>query len=101
MSYFAKRDCIVYSPIKLETSTVAVRPLAAVSSTLSVAVSGGQLPLNRPQDHTGWLLQAQTNSLNIGMGTNWVNVSGSDATHQRTIPINPMNGSVFFRLACP
>jgi hypothetical protein len=101
MSYFAKRVCIVYSPKKLETSIVAMRPLAAVSSTLSAAVSGTQLQLNWPQDHTGWLLQAQTNSLNIGVGTNWVNVSGSDAMNQRTIPINPMNGSVFFRLACP
>jgi hypothetical protein len=68
---------------------------------LSAAVSGGQLQLNWPQDHAGWPLPAQTNPLNIGMGTNWVNVSGSDATNQRTIPINPMNGSVFFRLAYP
>jgi hypothetical protein len=101
MSYFAKRVCIVYSPKKLETSIVAVRPPAAVSPTLSAAVSGTQLQLNWPQDHAGWLLQAQTNSRNIGLGTNRVNVSGSDGTNQRTIPINPMNGSVCFRLAYP
>jgi hypothetical protein len=43
----------------------------------------------------------QTNSVDKGLGTNWVNVSGSDVTNQISIPINTMNGSAFFRLVAP
>jgi autotransporter-associated beta strand protein len=51
-----------------------------------------------PQDHTGWLLQSQTNALNIGLGTNWVNVPSSATTNQVAIPIVKTNGSVYFRM---
>jgi hypothetical protein len=46
-------------------------------------------------------LQAQTNNLTAGLGTNWVNVTGSDQTNQMTVPLNSTNGSVFFRLVRP
>jgi len=46
-------------------------------------------------------LQMQTNSIDEGLGTNWVDVSGSDATNQISIPINTATGSVFFRLVFP
>jgi hypothetical protein len=64
-------------------------------------VGGTNLNLSWPADHTGWTLQAQTNSLNVGLGTNWVIVTGSSATNQVTFPINSANGSVFFRLVYP
>ena len=84
------------------SAEAAVRPLAADPPTMSATAGGGQLQLNWPQDHTGWLLQAQTNDPpNIGLGTNWAIVSGSDATNQRAIPISSTNGSVFFRLTSP
>jgi hypothetical protein len=43
----------------------------------------------------------QTNSIDEGLGTNWVNVAGSDTTNQISIPINTANGSTFFRLVFP
>jgi fibronectin-binding autotransporter adhesin len=43
----------------------------------------------------GGTLQAQTNSLSIGLGTNWVDYPGSSPV---TVPISPANGSVFFRV---
>ena len=58
---------------------------------------GGNLTLSWPLDHTGWTLQVQTNSLS----TNWVTVTGSSITNQMIIPINPANGSEFFRLVYP
>jgi hypothetical protein len=54
-----------------------------------------------PSDHTGWLLQAQTNSLNAGLRTNWVTLPGSDSTSQITLPIGLDTGAVFFRLIYP
>jgi hypothetical protein len=76
-----------------------------VGSTVSLApvsISVGRTPTNLvlswPVDHTGWQLQAQTNSQPLGLTTNWVYIPGSDATNQISVPLNPSNGSVFFRL---
>lgn len=62
------------------------------------SVTGGSLNLSWPTDHTGWTLQAQTNAPGAGLGTNWIDVTGSAATNQMTVPVNSTNGNVFFRL---
>jgi len=74
---------------------------SSVATNLVAQVSGGQLQLSWPQDHLGWHLQIQTNNLNAGLGTNWVNVPNSTTTNQIFIPINLNNGSVFLRLVYP
>jgi polygalacturonase len=74
---------------------------SSVATNLVVQVGDGQLKLSWPQDHLGWHLQIQTNSLNAGLETNWVNVPNSTTTNQIFIPINPNNGSVFLRLVYP
>jgi hypothetical protein len=73
--------------------TVNTNPTNIVAS-----VSGNQLTLSWPADHTGWTLQAQTNKLSTGLGTNWVNVPDSTSTNQVIVPIVSTNGSVFYRL---
>lgn len=65
------------------------------------SVSGSTLNLSWPADHTGWILQSQTNSLTTGLGTNWVNVSGSATTNATNFTVNPANGAVFYRLVLP
>ena len=70
-------------------------------TNIVASVSGNQLTLAWPADHTGWQLQVQTNSLSIGLGTNWVQVSGSTSVNQVVVPMNPTNGSVFYRLVYP
>jgi hypothetical protein len=62
---------------------------------LTVQVSGNTLDISWPA--SGGRLQAQTN----GLGTNWVNVANSTTTNRVVIPIDPANGSVFYRLAVP
>ena len=57
-------------------------------------VSGNQLTLTWPADHTGWTLQSQTNGLT---GT-WYDVAGSTTTHQMILTINPTNPAVFYRM---
>jgi hypothetical protein len=62
---------------------------------------GGQIQFAWPPDHTGWILQAETNPLRDGFGANWMTVLGSDFTNQLVFPIGVTNGSVFFRLVYP
>ena len=84
--------------------------LVATYTTLSVAtnptnitttVVGSTLQLAWPADHTGWTLEAQTNSLGVGLSTNWVRIPGSSTANQLSVPIVPGNGSVFYRLVYP
>jgi glucose/arabinose dehydrogenase len=50
---------------------------------------------------TGPRLEAQTNSLSVGIGADWFTVPGSTATNRVVLPIDPANGAVFYRLALP
>ena len=70
-------------------------------TNMTVTVSSGQMTLAWPQDHTGWVLQAQTNALNAGLGTNWVRIPSSATTNQVTVPVSPANPTVFYRLVYP
>ena len=83
------------------SSPVSTRPVSMTLPLLNMASGGGQLQFIWPQDHTGWRLEVQTNSLANGLGTNWVTVSGSNGTNQMTFPINLTNGSFFGRLVYP
>ena len=51
--------------------------------------------MNPITPNIGWILQAQTNSLNAGQ---WFDLPGSDVVNAVFIPINPANTSVFYRL---
>jgi autotransporter-associated beta strand protein len=57
-------------------------------------ISKGALNLSWPADHTGWLLQAQTN----GLANGWFNVPGSSLTNSLAIPVVVRNDCVFYRL---
>lgn len=84
------------------TLDLVVGPAVNSSPTNIVfGITNNQLYMTWPSDHTGWILQAQTNSVSVGISTNWVNVTGSMATNQFVVPINLTNGSVFYRLVYP
>ena len=83
------------------SAQASARPTSPTATNLSFTASVGQLQLNWPADHTGWRLQAQTNSSGTGLGTNWATVANSTNVNQLTLPVNVTNGSVFFRLAYP
>ena len=82
----------------IEVLGVAPPPVNPNPTNMSFSVSAGTLNLSWPASHTGWRLQVQTNALNVGISTNWVDVPGSESTNQVAFPINPTNGTVFFRL---
>ena len=86
----------------------------AVNGTLSVGLgvsvtppplgwlnSGGFLTLSWPSDHTGWRLQCQTNTLQVGINTNWFTVPGSTTTNYLALPISTTDPTIFYRLTYP
>jgi fibronectin-binding autotransporter adhesin len=70
--------------------------------TITATVSGNQLNLSWPSAWTGGVhLQSQTNSLSVGLSSNWVTIPGTDASNTYSATINKANGSVFYRLITP
>lgn len=68
--------------------------------TIQFNASGSTLSLAW-QTNAGWLLQIQTNSLQTGLGTNWVTMPGSDSMTNLNVQMNPTNGATFYRLLHP
>lgn len=84
------------------SGVLSVVPAVATNPTnLLVNVTGGTLQLSWPSDHIGWRLQVQTNTLDTGLGTNWMDVLGTAATNEIKIPIDPNSGSIFYRMIYP
>ncbi|HEY3761665.1 MAG TPA: autotransporter-associated beta strand repeat-containing protein [Verrucomicrobiae bacterium] len=67
-------------------------------TNIVTSVSSGVLTLSWPADHTGWILQAQTNPLTIGISNDWFNVAGSSSTNVVNMIMDPNNGTVFYRM---
>jgi autotransporter-associated beta strand protein len=86
------------------TSTLAKDGTLRVVSTapsITTQITGNQLTISWPSQNIGALLQAQTNSISVGLSTNWFDVPGSTSTSSETFTIDPANGSVFYRLVAP
>jgi len=87
--------------------TLSVTTASTVNTTptnIVASVSGGNLNVSWPADHTGWRLLIQTNSLATGLRpatNNWSTVPGSTTVNSMSIPINPVNPTVFLRLIYP
>ena len=79
-------------------AVIAAPTVPTEPTNITYSVSGNALTLEWPPNYTGWSLQAQTNTLSIGLRTNWTTVPGSDTTNLVTFPIDPMNPTVFYRL---
>jgi len=80
-------------------SLLVVPPVNTMPTNIIATVSGSTLTLSWPADHTGWWLQAQTNSLSSGIGTNWVNMPNTSGTNSYSVTIDPTAPTVFYRLA--
>ena len=95
ITYVWQDDLAVDGSIKL-LSGFSITP-----TNLTYVLSGDMLEISWPQDHTGWTLQAQTNSLSVGISNNWFTVAGSTLTNRIYMPVNPNNGAVFYRMVYP
>lgn len=85
------------SAYSLPAAAVSLPPLPAAPTNIVFRATTSNLVLNWPKNYTGWILQAQTNSL-LGV---WFNVPGSAATNLMVVPITPDSPSVFFRMIYP
>lgn len=72
--------------------------IATYPTNITTSVSGNTLNLSWPVSHLSWSLQAQTNSLNVGIANNWVTIPGTAGVTSTNITINPANPAVFYRL---
>jgi hypothetical protein len=85
--------------------SISVSDVTGVVATNAInvqsTVTNGMMHLSWPPDHIGWTLQQQNTGLTTGLGTNWVNVSGSTGVNAVSAPVTTTNGCVFFRLVYP
>ncbi|MCS7089512.1 MAG: hypothetical protein RMN51_07165 [Verrucomicrobiota bacterium] len=83
-----------------------VRIVAAPLEPPRIAVqwNAGEVVLEWPQSHVGWILQRQVRSLAEGLSLNpgdWEMVVGSPSTNRFTVPMAAEPGAVFYRLVQP
>jgi fibronectin-binding autotransporter adhesin len=76
-------------------------PVNSNPTPVTFSYDGSKVNLTWPSDHTGWRLEAQTNSLAAGLSTNWFTVPGSTSSNAISIPVSAGNPCVFFRLVYP
>ena len=80
------------------SGAAAATPSSTAPVNISMAASAAWLNLSWPTNHIGWRLQVQTNSL---AGGGWVDVPDAHLTNALSLPVNPLNGCVFYRLVYP
>ena len=90
--------------LAIDGTILVVPSFANYPTNITAAYSSGTLTISWPSTHQGWILQSQTNSLNVGMtaaSNTWYDVSGSSSSTQQVITVNPVNPTVFYRLRHP
>jgi len=70
-------------------------------TNLTATASNGLLTVSWPASHLGWSLQVQTNTLAVGLSTNWITVPGSQTNTSVVVPISLTEPSVFYQLRYP
>ncbi len=89
------------SKLNVDGTITVGAPTSNIPVPLIYQVSANGLEFSWPTDHTGWRLEAQTNSLATGLTNNWATVPGSQETNRVILSIDKASGSVFYRLVYP
>jgi len=72
-----------------------------ISPNLSYVTHPGQVTISWPGGYLGWILQGQTNALNRGLSTNWVDMPATARVTSTNVLISPQDAAVFYRLRHP
>jgi autotransporter-associated beta strand protein len=92
------------------TNTLAADGTLRIVSTAPAPITAGFvtpcgtsqcLSISWPDDHIGWRLQVQTNSISPGLGTHWFDVPNSMLTNHMIFTIDLTGPGVFYRLIYP
>ena len=77
--------------------TISGAVIPTTPTNLLANVNSGQINLSWPTNYLGWSLQMQTNSLSVGLSTNWFTIPGSSLVTSTNYPL--LNGgTAFFRM---
>lgn len=87
--------------LALDGTIAVIAPVNATPINLTSVMVGNMLELSWPPDHIGWRLEAQTNSVGVGLSSNWFTIPGSTVTNQVYLPIDRLPGCVWLRLSFP
>jgi len=93
---------LVWNAANLTSGILSV--VQTAPTNLVWVVSGTNLNLSWPADHTGWTLFSQTNNLSKGVSANtndWMRLTSSATTNQIVIPISPASLGGYYRLVYP
>jgi autotransporter-associated beta strand protein len=83
----------------ITVSSVSSKPVTGTN--IVAVVTGGKIDISWPTDYTGWMLQAQTNGLSVGLTNNWAEVPNSTTTNRVILDVDKTKGAVFFRMVSP
>ena len=78
--------------------------LANYPTNILFNVSSGVLTMTWPLTHEGWILQAQTNNLGVGLtaaSNTWFDLSNTISSTQAVFNVSTTNPAVFYRLRHP
>jgi iron-sulfur cluster assembly accessory protein len=93
---------VVFNSTNASSPPVGIVVIPATNpAAIAYAAVNGTLKLSWPADHLGWRLQSQTNTGAVGLTANWTDVIWATLTNQVVIPVNPANGTVFYRMIYP
>ena len=87
-----------------ELYLVVAARVSTTPPTLTNSVSGTNLNLSWPLDHTGWRLLVQTNHLAAGISlitNDWDTVANLASTNAVSIPIDTAKPTEFYRMVYP
>jgi len=93
---------LVWNAANLTSGILSV--VQTAPTNLVWVVSGTNLNLSWPADHTGWTLLSQTNNLSKGVSANtndWMRLTSSATTNQIVIPTSPASLGGYYRLVYP
>jgi len=100
-NYYWKNNLAVNGTITLTNGGLVAVNLNPTNIIASFNSGTGVLTLSWPADHIGWQLQSQTNSVTVGLSTNWVDVAGANTTNQVILTVDKTKGTVFYRMVSP
>lgn len=92
----------------IQDGTIGIKTINTTPTNLvysAMVVNGGSnvvANLQWPADHTGWYLQSQQNTLDVGLSTNWTTIGGSSFVNSLSITNQMLtNTAVFYRMVAP